>query len=146
MVDLWYGRGIRFRKRSITRTFEFLSDQTLEDLHWQICFAYDRDDTMHLYRFCFGSDKPYDRRSTNIDCPESCESEQCTNEVTFEDLHLAPKDTFFYLFDYGDDWWHRIIVLDTDIEPDPDKDYPILVASKGDSPSQYEMYDEEEDE
>ena len=147
MVDLWSGCGMRYRKRSITRTFEFLSSQTLDMLHSAICEVFKRDDMMHLYHFAFGSQKPYDSKATTIDCPESCHSRYCTTEVTLGDLNLLPKDTFYYLFDYGDSWWHRIIVLDSHMKPGRGKKYPVLVALKGECPKMYgDIYEEDEDE
>ena len=146
VVDVWFGRGLRFRKGSISRTIDILSDQTLDDLHWAIYYAFDRYDD-HLYRFYFGTTKPYDRNAYHIDgynpFADTAETEEVANEVLMGDLDLPPKATFFYLFDFGDDWWHRITVLDPDAPYDPNKSYPDVVKKKGDSPPQYEMWEEE---
>jgi hypothetical protein len=51
-------------------------------------------------------------------------------------LGLKAKQTFMYLFDFGDEWWHEITVEQTDASDDKER-YPRIVEKKGDSPLQY---------
>jgi hypothetical protein len=53
---------------------------------------------------------------------------------------------YFYLFDFGDDWWHKISLYS--INPDEPKGkgrYPRIVERKGESPPQYADWDAEAD-
>jgi hypothetical protein len=54
-------------------------------------------------------------------------------------------DVFHYLFDFGDDWWHRIRVQKI-YEINPGKKHIKLIKSVGESPPQYMDYDDYEDE
>ena len=62
--------------------------------------------------------------------------------ATIESLDLDEGQVFYYLFDFGDDWWHEITVEKTDGSADNDK-YPRIVDRKGQSPEQYPDPDEE---
>ena len=140
VVDVWFGRGVRFRKGSIARTIDILASQTLDDLHWAIYGAFDRHDE-HLYRFSFGSDRPYDRKADVIEGDEPFGepslSPRVASNVLMGNLNIGPKSKFFYLFDFGDDWWHRITVVDVDAPYDPNQIYPKVIKWKGKSPEQY---------
>ena len=48
----------------------------------------------------------------------------------------------YYLFDYGDEWWHEITLLST-YNSDKNLSFPKLIKKVGDSPDQYPDYDEE---
>jgi hypothetical protein len=58
---------------------------------------------------------------------------------------LNEKDVFHYLFDFGDDWWHRIRMQKI-YEINPRKKHIKLIKSVGESPPQYMDYDDYEDE
>ena len=58
------------------------------------------------------------------------------------DPGFKPKDVFYYLFDFGDEWWHRIRVQRVDETSSPKKHLEII-KSVGDSPPQYPDYDDE---
>jgi hypothetical protein len=53
---------------------------------------------------------------------------------------LKPRQVFFYLFDFGDEWWHDIRVLTTDGLASGGK-YPRVTARVGKSPPQYPAFD-----
>ena len=61
------------------------------------------------------------------------------------DIGLSENDVFHYLFDFGDDWWHRIRVQNID-ETNSKKKHLKLIKSVGESPLQYPDYDEEDEE
>ena len=61
-------------------------------------------------------------------------------KTTLKELNLQPKQVFYYLFDFGDCWWHEI-TFDSVRRADRKK-YPVIVATRGESPPQY---DDEED-
>jgi hypothetical protein len=64
--------------------------------------------------------------------------------TTLESLNLKPKQTFLYLFDYGDEWRFRVRVHAINEHADPDAQYPRLVESVGEAPPQYPDWDDEE--
>ncbi len=135
----------------VSRTIQTRGGQTLADLHSVIFDAFGRWDEEHLYEFQFGK-KPHDRTGV---CYELVESDDplgrgprkggSVRRVRIGQLGLAPGDTFFYWFDFGDDWWHRIKVISTDGESDGGE-YPRVTQEVGESPPQYPGLDEYEDE
>ena len=60
--------------------------------------------------------------------------------TTIESLALDEGQIFYYLFDFGDDWWHEIKIEKTDEPADNDK-YPRIAERKGQSPEQYPDHD-----
>jgi hypothetical protein len=65
--------------------------------------------------------------------------------VRVGDLGLRLKQRILYIFDYGDE--HRFEVQLIAENPDaPRDDYPRIVASHGDSPSQYRWAADEDEE
>jgi hypothetical protein len=63
--------------------------------------------------------------------------------TSIESLKLNEKQKLYYLFDFGDDWWHEISVEQVDGNADEGK-YPKIIERKGESPPQYQYEDEEE--
>ena len=57
-------------------------------------------------------------------------------------LDLNEKEKFYYLFDFGDDWWHEVSVLTIQI-PKTVQAYPRIVKKVGESPEQYPNYKDE---
>ncbi len=147
---------IRFRVsiigiRGVYRIIEAGEDCTLDDLHEAIYEAFDRDDP-HLYSFYItGEDTQSIRKIHNapeITSPEYCDdgfglgtSRLSAAKVTLGDLQLEKGDIFHYLFDFGDEWWHRIRV-DAITEDKQGKNRIKIVKSIGESPPQYEAFEE----
>jgi len=144
-------------RKSIWRKIAMRGDQTLDDLHEMIFNAFDRDDE-HLYSFYFpppGTKKlamSKLRDYAEYGCPTMCEDDGPFSdpdlpnaaETTLTSLKLKPKQLFFYLFDFGDNWWHEITVEAIDAPAEKGK-YPRVVETHGDSPPQYPDYDEEDE-
>lgn len=134
----------------IRRTIQMRGGQTLADLHDAIFRAFDREEYDHLYEFQFGR-KPQDRNGV---CYELVESDNLlgrgqrkggnVRDVRIGRLGLKPRGTFFYWFDFGDDWWHRIKVVSTDGESDGGE-YPRVTGWVGESPPQYPGLEEDEE-
>ena len=126
------------RKR-IWRRIAVRGNQTLDNLHEAIYEAFDRDDE-HLYSFYLSDAVEYAH-------PYSCEGrgffgdEKMNNaaKTRIETLKLKPGRKFKYLFDFGDSWWHDIIVEQTDGEPEKGR-YPRVLDKHGKSPEQYPDY------
>lgn len=134
------------RRKSIWRTMVLRGDQTLDELHETIFAAFDRDDE-HLYAFYFPSAtarrSPRGARSKEYVSPYGFEPGAVARDgrynaaaVRLDDLMLKEGQTFEYLFDFGDEWWHAIKV-DALGASDPTTVYPRIVDRRGASPVQY---------
>jgi hypothetical protein len=97
---------------------------TLGDLHRviQVLFGWDGD---HLHLFRLGK-KQYADQFTGL---ERTGDEQA---VRIRDV-LTPGAKIGYIYDFGADWEHQI-TLEQTTPRDPGQDYPVCVASRGDSP------------
>jgi hypothetical protein len=135
------------KNRSVVRTIEIRGDQTLEELHWAIFDAFDRDDP-HMYEFQFGKG-PMDPNGPRYVMPEMGDDgvgppvAGLTTETTIDDLGLTTDSQFGYWFDFGDDWHHQIDVVGIAEGPAKGK-FPRVTRRVGESPPQYIDWDAEE--
>lgn len=138
------------------RHIEILDSQTLEDFHEIIFEAFDRYDE-HLYSFYLTGTATKSlskrRRAPEITDPMIIEDEgplffmrerelYDASKTTIGDLGLKEKDKMYYLFDFGDEWWHEITLLSI-IETKRKTGLPRIVKKVGESPDQYPDLDEE---
>lgn len=150
-VELLAGAGQEFEDDYIVRVIDMRPKHTLEKLHAALFKAFDRYDN-HMYEFSFGADQPYSEKAVRYGIPMDDADSPFPDETKLHDaartslasLALKPGDVFYYLFDFGDDWWHRITVESTDTPAKTGRRYPLLVEKQGESPDQYEEFDEEE--
>ncbi len=130
----------------VMRVIEIRADQTLDDLHFVIFDAFDREDE-HLYQFQFG-EGPFDTDGLKYERPLpgpsqlDDETRLDATRATMGSLELSPDRVFGYWFDFGDDWYHRIHVKSVG-EARPGVTYPRVTARTGESPPQYADPDEE---
>lgn len=133
------------RYKGISRTIDIRSTATFEDLHDIIFDLFDRYDG-HLWEFIFNSRSPWDQNCFRLlsweDDEEDPEYWGLARDYTLEKMGLGPKSTFFYHFDMGDDWLHRIVVSSYQEVRNPDA-LCVLVKSQGKSPDQYPELDED---
>ncbi|MEA3266541.1 MAG: hypothetical protein U9P42_06305 [Candidatus Fermentibacteria bacterium] len=134
--------------KRIYRKIAISEDQTLDDLHEAIFQAFDREEE-HLYSFFFPNKATSSKRvimkslaffppTEDVMAPFSEHGH--STETTIGSLKLREKQKFYYLFDWGDEWWHeltfegectaKITML------------PAIIVKKGESPSQYPDWDE----
>ena len=141
--------------KKIWRRIAIRSGQTLHDLHDTIYKAFDRDDE-HLYSFYFPTipaksrthnvmrtDKEYTHPYSFDGSPMFDEEKSNAAKTSIESLNLFTGQKFYYLFDFGDSWWHEITIEQVDGNAD-EGEYPRIIEKKGDSPPQYQSEDEEE--
>jgi hypothetical protein len=141
-------------EKDIWRRIALKGSDTLEDLHGAIYVAFDRDEE-HLYSFYVpplggkGTFRSRIRNAAEYTAPYSFEGDSAfgtdaanAGETKIESLGFSPKRKFYYLFDFGDEWWHEITVEKTDAEAEKGKKYPCILEKKGKSPPQYD-YEEE---
>jgi hypothetical protein len=144
-------------ENEVWRTIAIREGQTLHDLHGVIYEAFDREEE-HLYSFFFPHTrvKNFDlrkihRNSDEYTHPYALEDQgpfesnaQDASTVSVGTLGLKEGQEFYYLFDFGDSWWHQITVQKTGEGAD-DGTYPRILERKGESPEQYPDPDEEEE-
>lgn len=141
--------------KRIWRRIEITGNQSLDQLHETIFSAFDRYDP-HMYSFYLtkpGS-KARDRfaNAPEYTHPYAVEEDSDWGHKKLHDasitnisnLNLRVKDTFEYLFDFGDEWLHEITV-ERVLDIFPKGDYPKIKERKGESPPQYPEYDDEEE-
>jgi hypothetical protein len=140
---------LKQHKKMPMRTIDIRGSQTLEDLHNAIFKAFDRFD-QHLFEFQIGGKKPMDKKSIRYgilgfddDMEENIED---ATTATIASLILMPGNFFFYWFDFGDDWWHKVIFDTINPESKGKGRYPRIVERIGESPPQYVDWDAESDE
>jgi hypothetical protein len=135
--------------KRVWRRIAVRGDQTLDDLHQAIFGAFDRDDE-HLYSFYFPipgrRGRAALRGALEYTHPEAVEPSSGNTmhdaaETPVQSLGLVPGQTFLYLFDFGDEWWHEVTVeqIDAPVEKGA---YPSVLERKGKSPRQYSEEDE----
>jgi hypothetical protein len=141
-------------QKRIYRNIEILENQTLADLHQTIYFAFDRYDE-HLYSFYLTKTAIKSTRSrynfpeytvvlkagTNMMSFDEDEKQDAT-QINIGKLNLQEKDKLYYLFDYGDCWWHEITLLSI-FETEDTTRYPKIVKISGKSPDQYPDFAED---
>jgi hypothetical protein len=142
---------------NLYRIIEVSENCTFDNFHNAIFQAFDRFDE-HLYSFFITRKDTKNMRSIydapEITHPKSVENimgfgkrKRSTAKTRIGDVVLNKNDVIHYLFDFGDDWWHRIKVQNIS-EMKSEKKYMKLIKAVGESPPQYPDYDDydEEDE
>jgi len=137
------------------RIIEVSENCTFDDFHNAIFQAFDRFDE-HLYSFFITRNDTKNIRSI-YDAPEITHPKAVENVMGFSkrkrstaktrigDIDLNKNDVIHYLFDFGDDWWHRIKVQNVS-ETKSEKKNMKLIKVVGVSPPQYPDYDDDYDE
>ena len=138
------------KNRVISRTIQIRGDQTLEDLHYAIFDAFDREE-QHMYEFQVGGKGPMDPKARRYvlhadtnDLVSGRKPAGDVHDTTIESLGLKVGKAFGYWFDFGDDWWHQINVVAIEEKTGRGK-FPKVTKRTGESPPQYVDWDEEEE-
>jgi len=119
----------------IWRIIEIKENQMLSSLHKAIFKAFDRFEE-HQYSF-FLSNKPYDMESAyNSPGLDTGEMGKLATRIRIDSLALHGGPKFLYLFDYGDEWWHKVELISV-TERVTRASYPRVVKKQGKSPPQY---------
>lgn len=131
-----------------SRVIDIRGSQTLGSLHQAIFEAFDRFDH-HMYEFQIGGKKPMDRKAMRygilLNGDDMFGNEEDAERTTIASLNVQLGKTFFYWFDFGDDWWHEIRLQMINPPPKGRGRYPRIVEKNGESPPQYADWDAEED-
>ncbi len=134
--------GYNVIEEEISRTFEVEGNQTLYDLHITIQDAFNWDND-HMFSFYFGG-RLFDRENEYSGgplgehiVPGMGAPSKSAAATQLRDLDLIENSTFLYLFDYGDELVHEVIVEKIQDKNDEIKVRPTLVSQLGTPPPQY---------
>ena len=127
---------------TVSRTIQIRGDQTLAELHDVIFDAFKRYDE-HMYEFQVGK-RPQDPRAQRYVLPMVLQSDHEGElppaghiyETQVDSLGLKVGQSFYYWFDFGDDWWHQITVKAIE-DKVPRGKFPKVTRKVGKSPPQY---------
>jgi hypothetical protein len=139
----------------VSRTIQIRADQTLNQLHGAIFKAFGRWDNCHLGEFNFGSgvtDEDGDRFVSQFasDVPDEpgLHTEKpavgVMEQARIDKLALQVGQEFWYWYDFGDNWVHRITVRAIG-EAKPNVKYPRVTSRVGKNPPQYMDWDKDMD-
>ncbi len=128
----------------ICRTIELKGSHTLADLHDAIFKAFDREEE-HLYEFQVDGDRPNDPKAKlyGLNLPNDGFDEmkwQDAAKASLASSGLSKDQILGYRFDFGDDWWHQINVIEVR-DKAPKGKYPKVTERIGDSPPQYAEFE-----
>lgn len=150
LATIWILKVTLTTKPAVWRTIAIRSDQTLDDLHEVLFESFDRFDE-HLYSFhrqpLFARRGPdCNRGNVEYTSPVLIEEADPFGERDLRDasrtrmgeLEFKRGDKFYYLFDFGDSWWHELTVEQTGQPLQPAYQYPFIMEKHGVSPPQYE--------
>ncbi len=145
--------ALDYNKR-IYRIIDILGNQTLDDFHGIIFHAFNRYD-QHLYAFYITKTATKSLRArinaTEYVHPSGLQDffsfypvkkKHDASKAKIGNLNLQIKDKFYYLFDFGDSWWHEI-TLESIRDTAYTKGYPRITKTSGDSPDQYPEIEDE---
>lgn len=119
---------------------EIDADDTLEDLHFAIQRAV-KFDNDHMYEFRIGRNQ----RSGNLQVFDD-ETGNVYTQTIGGLFPLPDKNSLYYLFDYGDDWFFKVVkTRKPSAAPLPGVTYPRLVQETGNKPVQYPSDDDDDD-
>jgi len=124
---------------TVWRKIKLSYKHSLDDLHLSIQKAFDFDND-HLYAF-FMDGKRYSRNAYNS--PWGNEGPYA-NEAILGNLDWYTGQKILYYFDYGDSWEFAVQLL-TIHEDEPPIAKATIIEIKGKAPSQYQYYEEDEE-
>lgn len=128
----------------VLRTVEIKGRQTLKELHQAIFKALDREEE-HLYEFQIGGRGPNDPNARRYGLKQAFSMPGDTPagdvaKTSINDLKVSVGEVFGYWFDFGDDWWHSIAVLEIKEKAGKGR-YPRVTHQLGASPPQYAHFE-----
>lgn len=120
-------KGADIISEEISRVFELAGNNTLHDLHSVIQEGFDWGND-HLYAF-FMNNKLWNENDMY--------SENQTS-IQLKDVGLRKRSRFLYLFDYGDELVHQVVVEKVTTKDSQAKKLPVLLNKTGIAPPQYQ--------
>lgn len=156
-IDTYTIKVALMHNKRTYRNIEIAGSQTFASLHEAIFTAFDRYEE-HLYSFFFPGERTKSMRRM-YDSPEITHpmNVQEMAGMLEKEIHSAAETKilqakltegayFYYLFDFGDEWWHELTVLKSEPGSVSVKSLPRVIKKSGESPEQYPDYEEDEEE
>jgi hypothetical protein len=116
---------LRWSRPPIWRRLEVSSDTSLEKLHWIIQTAFGWTDS-HLHQFTIDG-HTYSLPEFELD--EFGGKTKDERRTRLGQLRLGPKSRFVYIYDFGDNWCHEIVVEKV-LEKESARTYPRCTGGK----------------
>ncbi|GEM_PF-580715 len=138
------GHGFQPLDEPIWRRIELSGDQTLDDLHNAIQEAFGWDDD-HLYAF-FMNNRAWSEKDAYYS-PRDEDEQKIASQIRLHDLKLRTGKKFMYLFDFGDELRHTVLVeavVRNGVQPE--ETYPRIVERHGENVQQYPYAEDNEEE
>ncbi len=120
---------LRGSKPPIWRRIQVSGDITLGQLHLVLQVVMNWLD-YHLHEFDIAG-KSYG--NPEFDEPMFAPPPIDEDSVKLSELHLKRKAKFSYLYDFGDNWKHELLVEEV-LQPEPGTHYPVCTAGKKAAP------------
>ena len=124
----------------VSRRMELLEHHTLADLHRAIFQSFERQ-AEHLYEFQIGGKGPNDPNNRVYSLSQALRregDELAAGDVettTLADAGIGVDQPFSYWFDFSDDWWHQVNLVEVRANQCLEG-FPKVVGWVGDSPPQ----------
>jgi hypothetical protein len=118
--------GIEDSKPRIWRKLRAPGNFTLSNLHTAIQIVFGWTDS-HLHSFTIDGVEYMIKEEPGMDLYE--EDTRCDDNYTLDDLGLHEKQSFLYLYDFGDSWEHKITVSQV-IPFNEDEAAPLCLGGK----------------
>ncbi len=117
-------------KPQVWREVDIPSHYTLDDLHEVIQIVMDWE-YRHMWEFRSGK-TIYRSPEFEEDSIVPMETSSAT-DVKLNQVLKSPNDFIHYIYDFGDDWLHEIVLKDI-IEPDDSVSYPRCISGENAAP------------
>lgn len=146
-VEVYHFKVALDDKKRVYRRILIRGDQSLLDLHQAIFEAFDRFDP-HLFSFFLTRGRTTSIRK-RFAAPEfsvqdggeiydlSPNQSGDATKTYVQKLGLREQEKMYYLFDFGDEWWHEITLEKVELLSRGSVTYPLIAERRGDSPPQY---------
>ncbi len=125
--------------KRVYREIAVHSQNSWQDFHRAIIRAFGFHDD-HLYSFFFTGKSTKSHRTRwnapEIPCLNDGVEGNNSSSILVGEVNLKPKEKFYYLFDYGDEWWFEV-TLQNEWKGEMCDYYPKTTLVRGKSPQQY---------
>lgn len=122
-------------KPEIWRIIDIQENQMLSSLHKAIFKAFDRFEE-HEYSFFLNNNQYDNKNAYHSPRLKDGDDDKLATRIRVDSIHLYGGHKFLYLFDYGDEWWHEVELVEV-IKRITRASYPRIVKKQGKSPPQY---------
>ena len=127
----------------VSRILEVSAKATLYDVHLEIQNAFNWDND-HMFSFYVGADtndreNEYSANPLGVHVvPGFGKPTKSASDTEVRDINLQKGMEFSYLFDYGSEIWHKIVVVSVKASSTENPQLTNLISETGEAPDQYD--------